>query len=165
MEIRKGKQTDIDSIEQIYERIHDGEEQGLTTCGWMRHVYPTRKTAEDALKRGDLFVMVDEGKVVAVAVINQIQVDEYQYAAWKHQAEDSAVMVLHGLAVDPLEKIKGMARRSSHSMKSMGNTIAVPHCACIQMCGIQGHAICISGWATKKSALWHVSLTAFPMCS
>ena len=81
MEIRKAKKADIDSIEEIYERIHDGEEKGLTTTGWIRNIYPTRKTAEDALSRNDLFVMMDEEKIVAVAVINQIQGDEYKYAA------------------------------------------------------------------------------------
>lgn len=110
MEIRRAKKVDIDSIEKIYESIHDGEERGLTTIGWIRNIYPTRKTAEDALNRNDLFVMVDDNKIVAVAVINQIQVDEYKYAAWKHSAKDDEIMVLHGLAVDPCQKGKGYGR-------------------------------------------------------
>lgn len=107
MEIRKAKISDIDSIEKIYEKIHDSEEKGLVTIGWIRTVYPTRKTAEDALNRDDLFVMVEEGKVVATAIINQVQVDEYKYAAWRHTAKDNEVMVLHTLVVDPFEKNKG----------------------------------------------------------
>ena len=63
MEIIKATEQDIDSIEKIYDRIHDAEEAGKATPGWIRGVYPVRKTAEDALKRGDLFVMKveDEG--------------------------------------------------------------------------------------------------------
>ena len=110
MEILKAKKADIDSIERIYENIHDEEEKGLTITGWIRNVYPTRKTAEDALNRDDLFVMVDESKMVAVAIINQIQVDEYKYATWKHNASDNEIMVLHGLAVDPFEKKKGYGK-------------------------------------------------------
>lgn len=64
MEIRKAKKSDIDSIEKIYEKIHDSEEKGLVTIGWIRTVYPTRKTAEDALNRNDLFVMVLHALVV-----------------------------------------------------------------------------------------------------
>ena len=60
MEIRKATQNDIDYIEKIYEAIHDKEEKGLTTIGWIRNTYPTRKTAEDGLVHGDLFVMEDE---------------------------------------------------------------------------------------------------------
>lgn len=110
MDIRKALESDIDSIEAIYERIHDVEEQGLSTVGWIRGVYPTRSTAEEALARGDLFVMVDNDKVVAMAVINQIQVSEYANATWKHDAANEEVMVLHGLAVDPLEKGRGLGR-------------------------------------------------------
>lgn len=57
MEILKAKETDIDDIERIYEHIHDEEENGRAVIGWIRNVYPVRRTAEDALSRNDLFVM------------------------------------------------------------------------------------------------------------
>jgi len=43
MNVRKAQKADIDSIEKIYDRIHDSEEQGLSTIGWIRGVYPTRQ--------------------------------------------------------------------------------------------------------------------------
>ncbi len=110
MEIRKATKNDIDSIERIYENIHDEEEKGLAIIGWVRNIYPIRKTAEDALSRKDLFVMESENKIVAAAIINQIQVEEYRYASWKHSAEDNEIMVLHGLAVDPYQKKKGYGK-------------------------------------------------------
>lgn len=110
IEIRKAEKTDIDSIEKIYENIHDAEEQGMAIIGWIRNVYPTRKTAQEALGRNDLFVMTDNNRIVAAAVINHIQVNEYKYAAWKHDAKDNEVMVLHCLVVDPSEKNKGYGR-------------------------------------------------------
>ena len=110
MKVRKAQQEDIDGIEKIYDRVHDAEEQGLSTVGWTRNVYPTRKTAEDALNRRDLFVMVDDDKIVAAAFINQIQVNAYKDAVWKHDAADQEVMVLHGLAVDPSVKGRGYGR-------------------------------------------------------
>lgn len=110
MDVRKARESDIDAIEAIYERVHDVEEQGLSSVGWIRGVYPTRKTAEDALDRGDLFVMAEGEKVVAVAVINQIQVAEYADAEWEYDAAAEEVMVLHALAVDPQVKGKGLGR-------------------------------------------------------
>lgn len=110
MIIRKATPNDIDAVEKIYEAIHDEEEKGLAVIGWIRGIYPTRKTAEDGLARGDLFVLEDEGSVVAAAVINQIQVAEYRYAAWKHSAKDAEVMVLHALAVAPHCGGKGYGR-------------------------------------------------------
>ena len=44
------------------------------------------------------------------AIINQIQVEEYKNASWKNKTDDNEIMVLHALAVDPLEKGKGCGR-------------------------------------------------------
>lgn len=110
IEILKAQKSDIDSIKRIYERIHDEEEKGLTTIGWVRNIYPTKKTAEEALERGDLFVMSDSGKIVASAIVNQVQVDEYKDAKWTNDTAAQKVMVLHCLVVDPLEKGKGYGK-------------------------------------------------------
>lgn len=109
-EIVKAQESDIAGIAEIYERIHDCEESGSAVIGWIRGVYPTGKTAEDALRRGDLFVMKDGGRLVASAVINQVQMDAYRHAAWKYDAKDEEVMVLHCLVVDPREKSRGCGR-------------------------------------------------------
>ena len=60
MNVRKAQKADIDSIEKIYDRIHDSEEQGLSTIGWIRGVYPTEETAREALDADDLFVMEEK---------------------------------------------------------------------------------------------------------
>ena len=39
--IRKGIEQDIPHIAAIYENIHDNEECGKSTVGWIRGVYPT----------------------------------------------------------------------------------------------------------------------------
>ena len=38
--IRKGTQQDIPYIAAIYEHIHDNEESGRSTVGWIRGGYP-----------------------------------------------------------------------------------------------------------------------------
>ena len=53
---RKATRKDIDRISEIYDEIHDAEEAGLVTIGWIRKIYPTRKTAEAAVAAGDMFV-------------------------------------------------------------------------------------------------------------
>ena len=50
--IRKATGADLDAVEKIYNELHDAEEYGDI---W--DVYPTRKTAEDSLKRGDLVLL------------------------------------------------------------------------------------------------------------
>ena len=111
MEIRKAVKDDIDSIAEIYEKVHDAEEGGEVFTGWLRGIYPTRKTVEDALNRDDMFVIEDEGNVAAAAIINQLQVDVYKNVPWRHCVKDDEVMVLHTLAVDTSKYNKGYGRR------------------------------------------------------
>ena len=99
--IRKATASDLDAIETIYNNVHTAEEAGKLTIGWDRNVYPVRATAAAALDRDDLFVMLDNDKVVATALINQIQVPEYANCNWRYDALENEVMVLHTLAVDP----------------------------------------------------------------
>lgn len=105
---RKATMADLDQIEAIYERIHDSEEAGQATIGWVRGVYPTRATAQGAIQAGDLFVDEEEGKILSAARLNQEQVPEYADAAWEQAAPPERVMVLHALVVDPLVKGRGL---------------------------------------------------------
>lgn len=82
----------------------------MASIGWKRDIYPVRKTAEDALKRNDLFVMEENGVIIASGIINQEQVDVYEKAKWRYTAKDSEVMVLHTLVVDPDTKRKGYGK-------------------------------------------------------
>lgn len=108
--IRKATDKDIDAVASIYSDIHIEEETGHACIGWDRNIYPTRETAEKAIDAGDLFVMEEDGKIVASAIINQRQVPCYRDARWKYDAKDNEVMVLHTLTVDPAQGKNGYGR-------------------------------------------------------
>lgn len=110
MIFRKASPADIPAIAEIYEAVHTEEEAGRTSVGWIRDVYPTRKTAEASLLRGDLFVAEDHDIIVGTAIINQLQVDVYEGAAWEFPAPDSNVMVLHTLVIAPQAFGKGYGK-------------------------------------------------------
>ena len=112
--IRLAKEREIDQIEEIYAAINENEERGISTIGWNRSIYPTRKTAWDAWKRNDLFVLEEQRRIVAAAIINQMQVPEYAACEWEYQAKDTEVMVLHTLVVDPRMKSRGYGSRMVH---------------------------------------------------
>lgn len=103
MTIRKGTLTDIPQVVSIYGRILSEEESGRAATGWIRGVYPTERTALDALNAGTLFVQERNGVIAAAAKIDQNQVPEYVNAQWQFpDASPEQVMVLHTLVVDPL---------------------------------------------------------------
>ena len=107
---RKAVQGDLDAIVEIYSRTHDAEEAGLTTIGWKRKIYPTRETAQAALERDDMYVCEIDGRVVATALINQLQVDVYEDAPWKFEAPNDKVLVIHTLCMEPTIKHQGIGR-------------------------------------------------------
>ncbi len=108
MLIRKADENDIKEINEIYDRVLEREERGEISTGWIRGVYPTEKTVREAFDAGELFAAFDNGRAVASARINRVQVPEYANAAWKYNAPDDRVMVLHTLAVDPMCAGKGI---------------------------------------------------------
>lgn len=110
MMIRKATKDDIDAVEKLYDAIHTAEENGKQTIGWIRDVYPVRKTAEMALSRGDLFVLYDAEKIYGTGILNKIQVDAYAEGHWAHTVPDEQVCVLHTLVIDPCSAGKGYGR-------------------------------------------------------
>lgn len=110
MFFRKATAEDIPAIAEIYESIHTEEEAGRTSIGWIRGIYPTDKTAEASLQRGDLFVAQDGETIVGAAIINQQQVDVYEGASWEFPAPDNTVMVLHTLVISPKASGKGYGK-------------------------------------------------------
>ncbi len=107
MQIRKATITDLDAIERIYDDVHTMEEAGTQTVGWIRGVYPTRKTAGDAVKRGDMFVLEDP-QIIGAGVINRIQVDVYEGAPWEWETD--RVCVLHTLVISPQAAGRGYGK-------------------------------------------------------
>lgn len=109
--IRKAEAADLDAVEAIYDELHSAEESGEAVIGWIRGVYPVRETAEAALRREDLFVLEDEGKIRGAGIINQIQVDSYEGAPWKYSADPGEVCVLHTLVISPRRGRRGYGKR------------------------------------------------------
>ena len=107
MIIRKASWADIDAVEKVYSEVHDAEEAGIFTTGWIRNIYPVRATAEAALQRDDLFVLTVDDDVVGTGIINNIQVDAYEGAPWEFDASDNEVCVLHTMAVTPRANGRG----------------------------------------------------------
>lgn len=99
---RKARVEDIDRISEIYEEILLEEETGRAATGWVRNVYPTRETAEAAVRSGHMFVEEDAGgRIVAAAKLNQVQDPAYIQAKWRWDVPEDQVMVLHTLVVSP----------------------------------------------------------------
>ena len=119
--IEKADFSDLAQISEIYEAIHDEEAAGHLTTGWIRGVYPTAETARAAYDRGDLYVVRENGNVVAAAIINRIQPPGYESGTWTIPAVPEEVLVLHTLVVDPKESGKGYGRAMIRAYEQMAS--------------------------------------------
>ena len=108
--IRKAEYADLNAVERVYSKVHQAEEEGRTSTGWKRNIYPTRDTAEAAYGRGDLYVLEEEGQILGVGIINKIQVDVYSKAPWDHKVDDDKVCVLHTLVISPAAGRRGLGK-------------------------------------------------------
>lgn len=129
--VRLGEERDIAAIAGIYDRILTKEEQGAGCTGWKRGIYPTEEDARAILADGELYVMEEEGAVVAAARINHIPVPEYAQAHWAYSEEDpDRVLIIHTLVVDPACAGRGYGSAFIRFYETMGRALG---CTCLRM--------------------------------
>lgn len=124
--IRKATMQDIPAVAALYEAIHGEEEAGRTTTGWIRGVYPTRKTAEIALEQEELYVLEEDGEVLAAARLNREQVDVYAQVPWLYEAAEDQVFVLHTLVVSPAASGRGLGSRFVAFYEDLARNLGCP---------------------------------------
>lgn len=107
--IRKAVGSDIQGVVQIYDEILNLEAARKGKTGWVKGIFPSEKSAMAALEDDELYVMEQEGKIVASARINHTQVPAYAKAQWNCTAPDEEIMVMHTLSIAPEESRKGYA--------------------------------------------------------
>ena len=107
---RKATIDDLNEISKIYSDIHTFEENGILNIGWVRGVYPTEKTAEASIKRGDMFVAENSKKIIGAAIINKNQVDSYKNGKWHYNVSNDEIMTLHTLVISPYCAGKGYGK-------------------------------------------------------
>lgn len=107
---RKARIDDIPEVSKIYEKIIKDHEEGGCAISWVRGVYPTEKTARQALNQGELYVGEYQGQICSSAIINQRQLDVYEKVNWRYPAADEKILVLHTFGVDPDFSRKGIGK-------------------------------------------------------
>lgn len=134
--IRKANFNDLDKIEALFDEVTENEAK-KGNCGWKKGVYPTRTTAEDALKRDDLFIGVIDDEVVSCCALNQLQAEEYKNISWKTKAEEREILVVHTLCVSPRFLGKGLAKELLSFAESYGKNLS---CKVIRLDTFEGNS-------------------------
>ncbi len=106
LRIEKGLLSDLDDLFQIYKNSKtELEKNGIYQ--WTDN-YPTRSIIQNDLRKDVLYVLKNDREVIGAINLSEEQEDEYQSINW--QFDNSKVLVIHRLVVEPKHQRKGYAR-------------------------------------------------------
>lgn len=120
MSVRKAKGKDVQALCALFESsIRDMDEKGLDQWRW--EVYPNETVLMEDVEAKTLYVIEEEGQILAAFTINEEQHPLYATLYW-HFGVNPAV--LHRLVVSPGHQHRGLGREAMaqviHLAKEMG---------------------------------------------
>ncbi|WP_195984020.1 GNAT family N-acetyltransferase [Clostridium sp. D33t1_170424_F3] len=106
----KGTKMDVNELEKLYDALNDYLARHTNFPGWIKGVYPVRKTAEDGIEEGTLFVARSSGQIIGTVILRHEPEAGYSQADWHVHLEDAEVFVVYTLAVHPQYLGKGVGK-------------------------------------------------------
>lgn len=113
----------IEEIDALYDSITSHLSENTNYAGWIKGVYPVRKTAEDAIEDKNMFILTLYEKLVASVILNDIQPKSYDTLNWGINAQGKEVLVIHTLCVHPDILGKGIASKLIDSIENYAKSI------------------------------------------
>ncbi len=107
LKIEKGKLTEVDELFQIY--LNGKSELEKNGIYQWTDSYPTRSIIENDLEKGVLFVLRNDKVIIGAINISEEQEPEYETINWEF--DNSKILVIHRLVIDPKYQGKGYARK------------------------------------------------------
>ena len=99
--IRKATKNDVKAIADLYAKAIDHEDSHVKYTSWQKGIYPTADTARAGIEKEDLFVLEENGAILASVILDHRQPPEYRSVEWSILPTYKEVLVIHTLCVDP----------------------------------------------------------------
>ena len=128
--IRKATINDIASIARIYNDVIDYQNANGSYMSWIKNVYPTKKTALDALSLDTLYIYIENEKIAGSVILDCIQPSEYKKLSWKTAEDTRDALIIHTLCVDPKYMGMGIATEMLSFAKSLAKEL---NCSSIRL--------------------------------
>jgi len=109
--INMGTMDDLDVLEEIYNKLNDFLQQGINYPGWLKGIYPVRETAKAGILEKSLFTLKAGDRIAGSLILNHEQEEAYNQVCWGMEANESQVIVIHTLVVNPDFMKQGIAQR------------------------------------------------------
>ena len=96
--------SQLDDLVEFYKSVIEAVNKTGVRLGWDIESYPNRSFIESSIKRGEMVIEIEGGKIIACAVINDRMNDEYNEVPWS--VSDGACTI-HALATAPSNRGDG----------------------------------------------------------
>lgn len=110
LSIRPALAADVDTLAGLYAAVTAALTPENNFCGWNAAGYPTRRTAEEAIRMGGAFLAEADGACVGSVRLVHQQEPAYAGAPWAIDAPESEVLTVLTLAVHPGWRRQGIAQ-------------------------------------------------------
>ena len=120
--IRLANSNDVVAIAATYDQLFQHERQHGSTSNWQQGVYPSADSAKQAVQAGEMYVLEQQGEIVASMVLNRNQASEYRQMPWRYAADDAEVLVIHTLCIPPQQAGRGWASQMLAFAKDFAQT-------------------------------------------
>ena len=111
MKIIRAEEKEFQKVRDFYYEVIDAVGDAGDSVGWKKDIYPSPEFLMDSIRKGELFLAEEDGKLIGAMVVNHAFNEEYRSVNWPTEAEDSEITVIHALAVLPSCRKKGVAKQ------------------------------------------------------
>ncbi len=101
IQIRKAAESDLDSIEKLYEDICGYLETHKNYPGWEKGSYPSRRDAEKGLMADGLYIACIGSKTAGAMILKHEPEEGYKNGRWLTEDDYQHIYVIYTLAVHP----------------------------------------------------------------
>ena len=110
MIIEKAIIEQYEAVRAFYHSLIDGLQDSIYDIGWKKDIYPEPEYLRSSITKGELFIGIIGGQIIAAMVINHESNEGYQNVDWPTKANADEVMGVHALGVYPHYDGQGYAK-------------------------------------------------------
>lgn len=111
MLIRKAALREYQAVRAFYHALIDGTADREYGAGWIKDIYPAPEFLMASIRGGELYIGLEEERIVAAMVLNHECNEGYLSFQWPTAAEEGEVTVIHALGVHPTCAGKGYGKQ------------------------------------------------------
>lgn len=111
MEFRLAKAEEFDSIRNLYWTLIDETSHLPSFPHWKKGEHPSDEWLKESLSKSQLFVLEENGEILASVILNHEANESYQLVNWSREVPEEKVLIIHVLAVSPGHAGKGLGTK------------------------------------------------------